>query len=86
MDINPFDLEDNDTYWRWRESKLKDYPTKFDNLLVEVNNPRKLRQREFDALQQRCRKANMAVYVGNSEFPDLTKIGWPMKMLSHRSR
>ena len=66
MDINPFDLEDNETYLRWRESKLKDYPTKFDNLLVEVNNPRKLRQREFDALQQRCRKANMAVYVGKT--------------------
>ena len=66
MDINPFDLDDNETYLRWRESKLKDYPTKFDNLLVEVNNPRKLRQREFDALQQRCRKANMAVYVGKT--------------------
>ena len=49
MDTNPFDLDDNETYLRWRESKLKDYPTKFDNLLVEVNNPRKLRQREFDA-------------------------------------
>ena len=56
MDINPFDLDDNETYLRWRESKLKDYPTKFDNLLVEVNNPRKLRQREFDAAHKAATK------------------------------
>ena len=66
MDINPFDLEDNDTYLRWRDSKLKDYPTKFEDLLVEINDPRHLKQREFEALQMRCRKTNMAIYAGNT--------------------
>ena len=66
MEINPFDLEDNDTYWRWRDSKLKDYPTKFEDLLVEINDPRHLKQREFEALQMRCRKTNMAIYAGKT--------------------
>ena len=66
MDINPFDLEDNDTYLRWRDSKLEDYPTKFEDLLVEINDPRHLKQREFEALQMRCRKTNMAIYAGNT--------------------
>ena len=66
MDISPFDLEDNETYWRWRDRKLKDYPTKFEDLLVEINDPRHLKQAEFEALQMRCRKANMAVYTSKT--------------------
>ena len=66
MNINPFNLEDNETYWRWRDRKLKDYPKKFEDLLVEINDPRHLKQSEFEALQKCCRKSNMVVYAGKT--------------------
>jgi hypothetical protein len=32
MEVRPFDLEDNETYLRWRDSKLKNYPQKIEEL------------------------------------------------------
>jgi hypothetical protein len=66
MEVRPFDLEDNETYLRWRDSKLKNYPQKIEELLVEINDPRKLKQNEFDALLKLCRKTNMALYAGRT--------------------
>ena len=66
MEGSPFDLENNDAYSRWKECKLKDYPTKIEDLQVEVNDPRNFTQSEFEALLQRCSKANMAIYVGKT--------------------
>ncbi|MBC8259463.1 MAG: TauD/TfdA family dioxygenase [SAR324 cluster bacterium] len=66
MDSNPFDLEDNDNYERWRDLKLQNYPTTIEDLLVEVNDPRELSSSEFGALQQCCSKANMALYAGKT--------------------
>lgn len=66
MEVSPFDLADNETYLRWRDSKLKNYPQKIEELLVEINDPRKLKQSEFDALLKRCRKTNMALYAGRT--------------------
>ena len=66
MKVSPFDLEDNETYLHWRDSKLKNYPEKIEDLLVEINDPRKLKQSEYDALLKRCRKTNMAVYAGKT--------------------
>jgi len=40
MEVSPFDLADNETYLRWRDSKLKNYPQKIEELLVEINDPR----------------------------------------------
>ncbi len=63
---SPFHLENDDIYREWRDRKLKDYPKNLGDLLVEIDDPRKLAQSEFNALQQRCRKANMALYAGNT--------------------
>jgi hypothetical protein len=66
MEDSPFDLANNETYLRWRDRKLKKYPQKIDELLVEINDPRKLKQSEFEALLKRCRKTNMAIYAGRT--------------------
>jgi alpha-ketoglutarate-dependent taurine dioxygenase len=63
---SPFDPDDDTLYPRWRDAKLKDYPTRLGDLVVEINDPRSLTRAEHDALLARCRKANMALYVGKT--------------------
>lgn len=64
--VSPFLLENDDHYCQWRDKKLKDYPENIDDLLVEIKDPRKLKQSEFDAILQRCRKSNMALYASKT--------------------
>lgn len=63
MTGNPFDLSDMTAYAAWRERKLQDAPGGIRELVVEVSDPRSLSDPERDALLERCRKANMAIYV-----------------------
>lgn len=63
---SPFLLGDDALYSRWREQKLQNYPLYLEDLVVEVNDPRHLTAAEHQALLERCRKANMAIYVGNT--------------------
>jgi len=63
---SPFSLENEDLYNRWHDQKLEDYPAGLGDLLVEINDPRKLKDSEFEALQSRCRKANMALYASKT--------------------
>jgi alpha-ketoglutarate-dependent taurine dioxygenase len=60
---SPFDLDSDECYRRWRDAKLADYPQRTEALVVEVGDPRALTESEAQALQQRLRKTNMAVYV-----------------------
>lgn len=55
---------DNPAYGNWREAKLRDYPHRVEDLLVEVKNPKALTPSEHAALLARCRKTNMVVYAG----------------------
>ncbi len=64
--VSPFALENDETYKKWRDQKLKGYPEGLGDLLVEINDPRKLTDNEFKALQSRCRKANMALYASKT--------------------
>jgi len=64
--FSPFSLDNDDLYRRWRDQKLKDYPDSLGDLLVEINDPRTLTNSEHAALLERCRKANMALYVSNT--------------------
>ncbi|HPE81780.1 MAG TPA: taurine catabolism dioxygenase TauD, partial [Gammaproteobacteria bacterium] len=76
MQHSPFDLDDDTGYMAWREHKLDTAPCTLDELLVEVNDPRKLSDPEYDALMARCRKANMAIYVstlGETEGTDIPR-------------
>ena len=59
----PFDLDNEADYTAWREQKLDDYPTRIEQLIVEINDPRRLTGAEFEALHERCRKTNMAIYA-----------------------
>ena len=61
---NPFDPDDDRAYAAWKEDKLGHYPTRLDELVVELADPRNLSPAEHQAILARCRKANMAIYAG----------------------
>lgn len=63
---SPFNLENQEAYLRWRDRKLADYPTRTAQIVVEVNDPRRLSATEHQAILECCRKTNMAVYVGKT--------------------
>jgi alpha-ketoglutarate-dependent taurine dioxygenase len=60
---HPFNLNATDAYARWREGKLAQYPTRAGDLIVEVRDPRHLTTGEHEAILQRCRRANFALYA-----------------------
>jgi hypothetical protein len=62
----PFDLADDTAYQRWREQKLASAPTRLADLIVEIGDPRRLTDAEHDAILRRCRRANMAIYIGST--------------------
>jgi alpha-ketoglutarate-dependent taurine dioxygenase len=61
---NPFNPDNDTAYQAWREHKLEDYPERVEDLIVEINDPRQLTQAEHEAIHNRCRKTNMAIYAG----------------------
>jgi hypothetical protein len=63
---SPFSLDNEKAYQAWRDNKLENYPLKTEALIVEVNDPAALTPAEFDAIQSRIIKTNMAVYASNS--------------------
>ena len=63
---SPFDLDNEKAYQLWREIKLVNYPENVADLIVEINNPAALTNAEFNAIQTRLLKTNMAVYAGNT--------------------
>ncbi len=64
--VSPFDPDNESAYQQWRDQKLAGYPEDIGGLVVEVNDPRNLTQAEFDALLQRARKTNMALYASKT--------------------
>ena len=60
---NPFDLSQDDAYRRWLASKLEHYPRSTQQLIVEIRDPGALSRAERDAIIERCRKTNMAIYA-----------------------
>lgn len=67
---NPFDPENESAYRRWRDQKLRNHPSRVEELMVEVGDPRALTGAEHEAILQRCRKANMAIYAGGAREAD----------------
>lgn len=59
---SPFELDNHAGYARWRDAKRAQHPTRAEDLIVEVNDPRALSAPELNALLQRCASANMAIY------------------------
>lgn len=71
---SPFYLENKEHYQRWRDEKLRRHPASLAELIVEINDPRKLRDNELQALVALCRRANMALYAsktGDDDDPEI---------------
>ncbi len=67
---NPFALDDDAAYRRWRDWKLAGAPAGADALIVEVRDPCQLSAAEREAIVARCRRTNMAVYASPRRDPD----------------
>lgn len=63
---SPFFLENEEAYLHWREAKLRGYPTSINQIIVEIGDPRKLTDAEYQALLESIRKTNIAIYVSNT--------------------
>lgn len=66
---SPFLLENEAAYQAWRSTKLADYPSSAEGLIVDIDDPANLSEVEYQALMQRLRKTNMAIYrsgLGNN--------------------
>ncbi len=63
---SPFLLENESAYQAWRSRKLEGYPTRLEQILVEINDPRSLTQAEYQVILQICQKTNMAVYASQT--------------------
>lgn len=63
----PFDPRDSRAYLRWRDAKLTNWPVRAEDLLVEIATAGRPSEAEHAAILDRCRRANMAVYVCRSE-------------------
>ena len=62
MSDSPFDLANASAYRAWRDAKLAAYPRTVDELVVPLGDPRHLTAAEIAALEDRCARANMAIY------------------------
>jgi len=60
---SPFALHEDGLYAAWRARKLAARPASAGDLVVEVRDPRRLSPAEREALVDRCRRANMAIYA-----------------------
>ena len=61
-----FDLDNHQAYEDWRYEKLDNYPTKVEQLVIEINDPLNLTTVERQAIINLYNKTNMVVYVSNS--------------------
>jgi hypothetical protein len=59
----PFDPHDSEAYSRWRDARLANRPARVEELLVEIAAPGRPSKAEHEAILDRCRRANMAVYA-----------------------
>jgi hypothetical protein len=60
---SPFVPENTAAYRRWRDRKLACQPASLGDLVVEIRDPLALRESERQAILDRCRRTNMALYV-----------------------
>ena len=63
---SPFDPFAADAYQRWRDAKMKDYPSLAEALRVEMDTPGQPTPAERAEIERLCRKTNMAVYAARS--------------------
>ena len=59
--ISPFDLADDRAYAAWRERKFDTAPRRIEDIVVRLDDPRRLTAAERDALLSAGRKAVLAL-------------------------
>jgi alpha-ketoglutarate-dependent taurine dioxygenase len=67
---NPFDLNDEDAYRRWRDLKLASAPPSAEDLIVEIKDPKRLSSAEHAELLSRVKRCNMAIYASPIRLED----------------
>ena len=84
--VSPFALGNETVYRAWRDERLALAPTRLQDLVVELRDPRALSQAERAAIGERMRRANMAIYASatggeaDSEIP--RRLGAQLGLLS----
>ena len=69
---NPFNLENTETYLRWREVKLAHAITKADELIVEIKDPNAVTIAERAELKSRYQRSNMVIYATRTAMDERT--------------
>ncbi len=60
--MQQFLLENTSAYRQWRTCKLRNYPARTEQLIVDIQNPCRLTREEKGSLLQLCKKTNLAIY------------------------
>lgn len=60
---SPFHPDNEAGYRAWRDAKLAGYPTRGEDLIVEVRDPHALTDAEYRAIIERVARTNMAIYA-----------------------
>ncbi len=61
--MNPFDLNNDAAYRRWRDARRANYPASLDELVVEIADLSAPSSTEKRAVHAALRRANMAIFV-----------------------
>jgi Taurine catabolism dioxygenase TauD, TfdA family len=65
-DLSPFDLTATAAYAGWRQRKLDTAPRRLEDIVVELDDPRRLTKAQRQRLVEITDMANMAIYVGKT--------------------
>jgi len=58
---SPFDLDDQQAYQAWRDSKLHHRPNSIDEYRLEIQDPHALKDKDIEGVRTLCRLANWAL-------------------------
>ena len=75
-DSSPFLLDNEQAYQLWRAQKLADYPKNANELIVNVDDPRRLTENEKHLMSILFKRANMLIYntnLGETEDKDIPR-------------
>jgi len=71
---SPFNLDKDDDYKIWRDTKLQAYPMELSDIIVELKDPKHLTPTEKSKMDELLAKTNMLIYTsdyGDSEDKDI---------------
>ncbi len=60
---SPFHPDNEAGYQAWRAAKLAGYPSRGEELIIPVKDPRNLSDQEYQAIWRLIAKTNMAIYA-----------------------